>query len=161
MASFCTAAFRKIDWLSEEVVIGEVRERRLFGSWFFFKALASRLEILSSASILLLLMRWPPRFELPSTHSRPSFVHLRQGGAPPEASLCMNRGQLGYLGENRWRSVWLSTATESVVGEDPTGSICHPHRLCRIRRRRRGRPTGRICFYGLYNAHKLSKLSSL
>ena len=34
-----------------------------------------------------LRMRLPPLLEPPRTHSRPSFLHLPQGGEPPDASL--------------------------------------------------------------------------
>ena len=43
------------------------------------------LEVLPAR--FFLRTRLPPLFEPPRTHSRPSFLHLPQGGEPPDASL--------------------------------------------------------------------------
>lgn len=46
-----------------------------------------RVVVVEAEEMFFFLMRLPPRLEVPRTHSLPSFLHLPQGGAPPEASL--------------------------------------------------------------------------
>jgi hypothetical protein len=63
------------------------------------------------------LMRLPPLFELPSTHSRPSRLHLSHGGEPPEASLGK---RLVYRGED----CRLCRSSVTGMSKTLTGRIC-------------------------------------